>query len=427
MAKKVLIVTYYWPPAGGPGVQRWLMFVKYLREFGIQPVVYIPENPNYPILDETLVNEIPEGIRYYKNKIKEPYYMAKMLSDKKTKKISSGIIDTSGQSFIEKVMLWVRGNFFIPDARKNWVQPSISYLSQVLSKEEIDTVVTTGPPHSLHLIGLGLKEKHSIFWLADFRDPWTSIGYHKKLRLTTSSEQKHKDLEHLVLNSADKLVVTSDTTKQEFHRITNKPIEVITNGFDTDYQGGTHLDEKFSIAHIGSLLSGRNPKNLWKVLSELATENEIFRSVLQLNFIGVVSKDVIDSLYHYELAPYMQLNGYVSHAQALRYQRSAQILLMVEIDADETKGIVPGKLFEYMAAKRPILAVGPKGWDAAKIINETRTGTTFNYSDHLELKLLVKEWFAKYQKGKLEVNDGNIEQYSRRELSRKMAQQLLWE
>ena len=403
------------------------MFVKYLRDFGVQPVVYIPEHPNYPILDESLVNEIPEGVSYYKNRIREPYFLAKMLSAKKTKRISSGIIETKRQSVIEKAMLWVRGNYFIPDARKNWVQPSIAYLSQVLSKEDIDTVVTTGPPHSLHLIGLGLKNQHGIHWLADFRDPWTSIGYHKKLRLTKSSQAKHKELERLVLNSADQLIVTSKTTKSEFQGITDRPIEVITNGYDTDYKGGAHLDEKFTFAHIGSLLSGRNPKNLWKVLSELATENEVFRSVLQLNFIGVVSKEVMDSLYHYELAPYVKLKGYVSHAQALREQRSSQVLLLVEIDTDETKGIVPGKLFEYMAAKRPILAIGPEGWDAAGIIDETRTGRTFNYSHHLELKQLVIAWFEQYQKRELKVVEANIEQYSRKELTRKLTQYLLWE
>ncbi|MBT8185240.1 MAG: glycosyltransferase [Eudoraea sp.] len=403
------------------------MFVKYLRDFGIQPVVYIPENPTYPILDETLVKEIPDGIRFYKNRIKEPYYIARMLSRQNTKRISSGIIARERQSLLEKAMLWVRGNFFIPDARKNWVQPSITYLSQVLSKEDIDTIITTGPPHSMHLIGLGLKKQGDIYWMADFRDPWTSIGYHKNLRLTKSSKEKHRELERLVLNSADKVVVTSNTTKKEFLGITERPVEVITNGFDTDYTGGAHLDDKFTIAHIGSLLSGRNPNNLWKVLSELATENELFRSVLQLDFIGVVSKEVMDSLYHFELAPYVKLKGYISHAQALRKQRSSQILLLVEIDAVETRGIVPGKLFEYMAARRPILAVGPKGWDAASIINETHTGTTFSYSDHMDLKQQLTTWFGEFQKGNLKVSEGNIDQYSRRELTRKLAQHLIWE
>ncbi|MEX0288715.1 MAG: glycosyltransferase family 4 protein [Flavobacteriaceae bacterium] len=427
MARKVLIIAYYWPPAGGPGVQRWLKFVKYLREFGIKPVVYIPKNPNYPIVDETLVDEIPEGIKYYENEIKEPYYLAKLLSGKKARRISSGIIETEQSSWLEKTMLWIRGNFFIPDARKYWIEPSIRYLTAVISKEEIETIISTGPPHSMHLIGLGLRERHNIPWIADFRDPWTSIGYHKKLRLSKNSQQKHKELEHRVLNSADKILVTSNTTKKEFQLISKKPIEVITNGYDTDYLGGANLDDKFTISHIGSLLSGRDPQNLWKVLSQLAAENEIFRSSLQLEFIGVVSKEVMNSLYRYELAPYIKLKGYVSHAQALRRQRGSQVLLLVEIDSKETRGIVPGKLFEYMAARRPILALGPSGWDAGKIIEETNTGAVFNYEAKGDLKALILKWFKRFQQGNLYMEEADIKQYSRRELTRKLAEHLQWE
>ena len=256
--KKVLIITYYWPPAGGPGVQRWLKFVKYLQDFNIEPVVYIPENPNYPIIDEAFVNEIPKGIKIYKHPIFEPYKLASIFFSKKTKRISSGIIQTKNQSSLEKIMLWVRGNLFIPDARKYWVNPSVDYLSGLIQKESIDTIITTGPPHSVHLIGLKLKEKLNVKWISDFRDPWTSIGYHKKLKLTKASQRKHKKLESKVLKAADKVIVTSTTTKNEFKKITDQPIMVITNGFDSDYDGNDRLDVKFSIAHIGSLLTGRN-------------------------------------------------------------------------------------------------------------------------------------------------------------------------
>lgn len=423
----MLIITYYWPPAGGPGVQRWLKFVKYLREFDIDPVVYYPENPHYSITDTSLIPEIPEGITYITQKIREPYRWAGWFSKTDTKRISSGIIKTEKQSLREKLLLWIRGNFFIPDARKSWVTPSITFLSDYIGKEEIETVITTGPPHSMHLIGLGLKEQHKLKWLVDFRDPWTSIGYHKKLKLTKAAHQKHKELENLVLNEADRIIVTSGTTKEEFQKLTQKPVVVITNGYDSDYAGNANLDDKFTIAHIGSLLTGRNPKNLWKALSDLAAENEIFRAVLQLEFIGVVSKEVMDSLYRYELGPYLKLTGYVSHAQALRRQQRSQVLLLAEIDSEESRGIVPGKLFEYMAAKRPILAVGPKGWDAAKIIKETQTGQVFDYTAHSEIKKVLLNWFKRFQEGKLAPDEGNIEQYSRRELTRALATQLKWE
>jgi len=180
--KKLLIITYYWPPAGGPGVQRWLKFVKYLPDFGIQPFVYVPENPTYPIVDEGLVKDVSVKAIILKNTIFEPYQLAGFVSKKETKKISSGIIPaTKKQTFIEKMMLWVRGNLFIPDARKYWVNPSVKYLKKYIQENNIDTIVTSGPPHSLHLIGLQLKEDLGVSWLADFRDPWTTIGYHKAL------------------------------------------------------------------------------------------------------------------------------------------------------------------------------------------------------------------------------------------------------
>jgi hypothetical protein len=325
--RKVLVITYYWPPAGGPGVQRWLKFVKYLSDYGIVPVVYIPENPNYPIRDNSLIDEVPEGIKIYRYPIKEPYRLASIVSSNKTKRISSGIIKTNNQSLLEKAMLWVRGNFFIPDARKNWVKPSINFLSEIISSEAIDTIITTGPPHSVHLIGQGLKQRHQLRWISDFRDPWTSIGYHKKLKLTRSAKEKHKQLERQVLNEADAIIVTSKTTKKEFQGLTRVPIHIITNGYDLKVNESTALDTKFTISHIGSLLSGRNPANLWTVLSQLTQENEAFRNKFELHLTGVVSQDVLDNIYGHGLQPYVHLVAYLTHDEAIKRQRESQVLL----------------------------------------------------------------------------------------------------
>lgn len=422
--KKVLIITYYWPPAGGPGVQRWLKFVKYLRDFGVEPILYVPENPNYPIVDEGLVNEIPKGIKIYKQPIFEPYAFASFLSSKKTKRISSGIIQTKNQSVLEKSLLWIRGNLFIPDARKYWVKPSVKFLSELIEKEKISTIITTGPPHSVHLIGYQLKQKLAVTWLADFRDPWTSIGYHKKLKLTNNSKNIHKKLEALVLNAADKIIVTSATTKSEFEAITQKPITIITNGFDSDYDGNAILDTQFTISHIGSLLTGRNPENLWKVIATLIKENVAFKEAFQLKLIGVVSDDVLQSIYSYGLTAYVELTAYVSHSEALQLQQKSQILLLAEIDSEETKGIIPGKLFEYMAAKRPILAIGPQNWDVENIISDTNSGKTFRYSEEKELKKILLLWFDSYKKQSLAVSANMIEQYSRKALTKKLVNEL---
>ncbi len=389
--KKVLIVTYYWPPAGGPGVQRWLKFVTYLPQFGVTPVLYIPENPHYPLTDESLQEEVPP-----KKNI----------------------------SLAEKILLYIRGNLFIPDARINWVKPSVQYVSQILQEENIDTIVTTGPPHSMHLIGCELQRRVGVKWIADFRDPWTSIGYHKELRLGKRAQRKHKRLEKLVVTAADTIIVTSNTTKKEFQELTTKPIKVITNGYDDDYKGDATLDTDFTISHIGSLLSERNPEVLWKTLAELIKEHPTFKDHFKLQLIGVVSQEIITSLQQHGLTDYVTLYGYLTHAEAVQYQRRSQVLVLLEIDSDETKGIIPGKLFEYMAARRPIIAIGPKDWEVNDIVRNTETGVVFNYDDHSKLKSTLLRIFKEYREGKITLKAKDITEYSRKELTRELATHL---
>jgi len=420
--KKVLIVTYYWPPAGGPGVQRWLKFVKYLPEFGVEPIVYIPENPTYPLQDPKLLDEVPQGVTVLKKKITEPYAWASVFSKNKTKKISSGIIpNKKKQSFLERLMLWTRGNLFIPDARVLWVKPSVAYLQRYIKENGIDTVITTGPPHSLHLIGMHLKEKTGIRWVADFRDPWTTIGYHKALKLSDYAAQKHKDLERKVMQEADFLLVTSQTTQKEFEAITSKPIHVITNGYDVENVNRLPLDEKFSLAHIGSFLSERNPRILWKALSELIKEEPGFKEHFELKLIGATSQEVLETIEEFRLSPYVNNLGYVSHQEAVQQQRSSQVLLLVEIDSEETKSIIPGKLFEYMVSERPILAIGPEDADFAGIIKQTNTGVFALYDNKDLVKETLLSYYRLYLTQNLKVYPVGLQQYSRRNLTKQLA------
>lgn len=420
--KKLLIITYYWPPAGGPGVQRWLKFVKYLPDFNIQPIVYIPENPTYPIIDEGLVKEVSDRAIILKNKIREPYGFASFFSKNKTKKISSGIIPTQKkQSFIEKTLLWVRGNLFIPDARVLWVSPSVRYLRKYIQENKIETIVTSGPPHSLHLIGLQLKKDLGITWLADFRDPWTTIGYHKSLKLSAYARRKHKTLESQVLNAADTIIVTSNTTKAEFEVLTSKPIEVITNGYDLEQVAKQPLDNKFTLAHIGSFLSDRNPRILWEALQELVTENSDFKNDVELKLMGATSQEVLDTIAEYNLSNYLVNLGYVSHEEAVAHQRKSQVLLLIEIDSADTKSIIPGKLFEYMVSERPIIAIGPKGSDFAEIITTTNTGVFFTYDEKESLKALLIKYYKEYQAQSLKVHAVGLQQYSRKCLTEKLS------
>jgi glycosyltransferase involved in cell wall biosynthesis len=420
--KKTLIISYYWPPAGGPGVQRWLKFVKYLPDFGIEPHVYVPKNPTYPLLDEKLVADVSDKAIIIKKPIFEPYGLAGIFSKNKTKKISSGIIpNKKKQSWVEKMLIWVRGNLFIPDARLFWIRPSVQFLSKYIQEHQIETVITTGPPHSLHLIGMELKNRHKINWITDFRDPWTTIGYHDKLQLSDWAAKKHKQLEKQVLNSCDQIIVTSPTTKTEFEALTSKPISVITNGYDVEQITKKPLDEKFTLAHIGSFLSERNPRILWKALAELVKENKAFSEKLELKLIGAVSDSVLETIKEFKLDGFVNHLGYVSHEVALQEQRCSQVLLLIEIDSEQTNCIIPGKLFEYLVSERPILAIGPEKADFASIIKETNTGTFFTYEDKDVLKTQILQYFEAFQLQSLQVHAIGLQKYSRRALTQELA------
>ncbi|HEX9981116.1 MAG TPA: glycosyltransferase family 4 protein [Flavobacterium sp.] len=423
--KKVLIITYYWPPAGGPGVQRWLKFVKYLPENGILPIIYIPENPAYPIIDEDLQKEVPEDVIIIRKPILEPYGLASIFSKRKLSKMSSGIIPSEKkQTFLDKTALWIRGNLFIPDARILWVRPSVKFLREYLQQNNIDTVITTGPPHSLHLIGLRLKEQIQVKWIADFRDPWTTIGYHKKLRLSLSAEKKHQAMERAVLNAADRIIVTSKSTKAEFEKLTSQPVDIVTNGYDIEVNEKPASDSRFSVAHIGSFLSGRNPEILWQALSELLIEMPGFADKFELKLIGTTGGEIIDAIERYKLEEYTTNIGYVSHKEAVFHQRNSQVLLLVEIDSAETVSIIPGKLFEYMASGRPVVAIGPEGSDFADIISDTGIGIFANYREKEKVKNALKDYFINYIEGNLMSVPVGIEKFSRRNLTRQLSELL---
>lgn len=421
MTKKALIITYYWTPSGGPGVQRWLKFVKYLPDFGIQPIVYVPENPTYPIIDKNLYLDIKQPL-VLKQPIREPYRLASIFSKKKTKSISSGIVPSKRkQSLLEKAMLYVRGNFFIPDARVLWVKPSVKYLENYIKENDIQTIITTGPPHSLHLIGLGLKEKIDLKWIADFRDPWTSIVYHKDLKLSENSKQKHIELERKVLNTADQIIVTSPSTKLEFSKKTKQPIEVITNGYDVEKIEKRPLDEKFTLAHIGSFLSERNPRILWKALKELIKENKEFKADFQLKLIGIVSDEVMDAIKEFGLETYVNKTNYLPHTESVAEQRTSQVLLLVESNSEETKAILPGKLYEYMASNRPILAIANDESDIRKIIEHSNTGVFCSYTEMGKVKETIEKYYGLYKENNLKTSPIGLQGFSRKNLTQRLS------
>ncbi|MBH1960258.1 MAG: glycosyl transferase family 1, partial [Flavobacteriia bacterium] len=421
--KKILIITYYWPPAGGPGVQRWLKFVKYLPEFGWKPTVFIPENPSYPIVDETLQSEVSNDLEIIRTKIWEPYQIAEFFG-KDNKKFKAGQFDVGkNQSWKSKLSIWVRGNFFIPDARVFWVKPSAKFLKEYLKENNFDAVVTTGPPHSVHLIGLELKKEFpNLKWIADFRDPWTEISYYKHLKLKKSSDRKHRELEQQVFRTADIILATSYTDAENFRKKSANAF-CVTNGFDGFENAlNTKKNTKFTLSYIGVLEQLRNPEILWSTLNQIIQENEEFKSDFELKFVGRVDDKILNEIENSKLKNSLNNVGYLSHLEANAEMQSSDVLLMTNFPDESSKGIIPGKIFEYLATGKPILSFGPKESDVKKILHETNAGKHFSYQDSAELKAFLISQYQNWKSGITSSKTKNIEQFSRRNLTEKLSE-----
>lgn len=428
---RVLIITYYWPPSGGAGVQRWLKFVKYFRSFGCEPIVYTPENPEIPVLDNSLEKDVPAGITILKQPVWEPYSVyKKFIGQKKDEKINAAFLtEKKKPGLAQRISVWVRGNFFIPDARKYWIKPSVHYLLKYLNDNPVDVIISTGPPHSMHLIAMQIKNKLGIPWLADFRDPWTNIDFYKDLMLTSLADKKHHRLEKKVLQTADAVVSVTQSMTNEFKLISgdnSNKFSTITNGFDDEdaFKGIITLDPKFSIAHIGTLVKTRNPLVLWKALSELVKENKTFAADLEIKLVGKFDLSVLESLQQHQLESYLHKIDYLPHNEVIKFQQQAQLLLLIINDTPNAKGILTGKFFEYLAAARPILCIGPTEGEAAVILNNAKAGTVVNYSDVVQMKTVLMDYYHQYKKGALSVNSSGIEQYSRKNLTKQLVEVL---
>ncbi len=428
MKKRALIITYYWPPSGGAGVQRWLKFVKYLPQFGWQPVVYVPENPEYPVIDHSLEKDVPDSAEIIKNKVWEPYELyKKFVGLKKDERINAAFLsERKKPKLSEQLAVWLRGNLFIPDARRFWIRPSIKFLLDYLRQNPVDVIISSGPPHSMHLIAKALKERLHLPWLADFRDPWTGIDFYQDLKLTPAADRKHKRLEKEVLKTADRVVVISEGMKKDFEQILPRDYEVITNGFDEEDMPSGQIvpDQKFSIAHIGTLAKSRNPLELWKALQELTAEDGDFKSQLAIKLVGKVDFHVMESIRVHGLEPYLHIIPYLAHDEVIEEQRRSQVLLLLINNTPNARMILTGKLFEYLSAHRPILCIGPKDGDAAKIIRETKTGNTAGFGETHAVKNVIREYFRKFQNGQLTSENKSINRFSRRALASDLSEVL---
>ncbi len=425
--KKVLIISYYWPPAGGIAVHRCLKFAKYLREFGWEPVICTADNPEYPVLDKGNFKDVPGGATILKTKIWEPYNLFKFITGKKKEeRIHNIFLEEEKPSFGHKLGIWIRGNIFIPDARKFWIRPSVKFLTTYLKETPVDVLFTNGPPQSTHMIAYGVKKKTGIPWLADFQDPWTQVDYFPQLMLNPISQKIHETKEQHVFRWADKVTICSDTWKRDLESIGANNVGVIVWGYDEDDFKNINvpLSQKFTLSHYGSLGPDRNAKILWKALSIIAAENEQFKNELEIELAGFVGHAIIDELESLGLKSNLRLFEHLSRKETLERMHRSQALMLILNNMPNVNGRLPGKLFEYLASRRPILVIGPEESDASKIVLGVNAGSTCGFHDLDATIKTVNEFYEKFKQGKLVSNQTDISQYSNRNLTKKLASYL---
>ena len=430
--KRVLIISYYWPPTGGSGVQRWVKFAKYLPSEGWQPVIYTPENPEQLAVDASLEAEIPSEAEVIKTPITEPYEIYKKVlrkSGHSKEAVEVNPVNAQNKSFLQKVAMWVRGNFFRPDPRCMWIGPSVRFLKKYLQEHPVDLIVSTGPPQSMHLIGHRLARETSLPWVADFRDPWTKIFYFKHLSMIRSTERWHKKMEKKVLDDASVVVAVSPLVQQEFQSMTQTPVELITNGFDEcdfasekchEAEGGP--DKEFCITHTGLFAADGNPTVLWEVLGEKYAADETFQKALRIKLIGKTDESILAALDQAGLQDAVEDMGYQPHTEAVAQQRKASLLILPLRKEPEYKAVLPGKLFEYLASWRPVLGIGQPDGAMSMILNTTKTGVVLDWEDKASIARYIDFCWERHLAGKLTVEDADISQFTRRNLTRRMAQ-----
>ena len=430
--KKVLIISYYWPPSGGSGVQRWLKFVKYFREFGIEPIVLTidPAFATFPNHDYSLLEEIPKGIEIHTTQASSPFELYKKVRKKDAPQ--AGFSGEKKTGLVDKAMRFIRGNFFIPDARIGWNKFALEKAKELIQLHNIDSIVTTSPPHSTQLIGLELKRMFNLHWLADLRDPWTEIYYNQELFRTSYAKKKDYNLEQSCLKNADKIVVVSEDIKRHFgakRKEILEKIHVIPNGFDeTDFNNnlcqknvtpisnsGNNLGYNSSnktISYVGNLGEQYPVDGFLEAFSEIVKKDNEWK----LYFVGNCHNGVKTLVEKLNLSKSVVFVPYVNHSEAIDFMIKARILLLIIPEIENNKGILTGKLFEYLATGNPILNIGPKDGDAATILKENAVSVTLNPEETKEIMDFILNSSPTNTPSNLSEH-----KFSRRNLTREMA------
>jgi glycosyltransferase involved in cell wall biosynthesis len=421
--KRVLVIAYYWPPSGGSGVQRWVKFVKYLPAEGWEPVVFAPLNADYPSLDPSFEAEVPSSVEVLRGRIWEPYAAYRKLLGGKGASTQVTEISSGKKTWKQKLSLWIRANLFVPDPRAGWVKPSVKTLKKYLAEHPVDAIVTTGPPHSVHLIGQRLHKALGTPWIPDFRDPWSRMYYLKYLPMTSYTWRKLRSQEQAVLDECSTVLACTPLVQEEFRTQTQTPVACITNGFDEeDFQGpAPEGDGLFNITHTGLFAADGNPLALWKELEKLAKTEPGFRQELRIRLVGKVDREVLDAIAAAGLSENVVLLGPLNHADAVREQRSATILLLPLRNDAQYAPILPGKLFEYLAARRPVLGIGQEEGAMANVLFSARAGITADWDNPAPMRAFLANAWRQHCEGGVPATTGDISPYTRRATTKALA------
>ncbi|GGZ30808.1 glycosyl transferase family 1 [Echinicola pacifica] len=421
--KKVLIITYYWPPSAGSGVQRWLKFTKFLPKFGWEPTIFTPENPDFNFTDESLLKDIAASTEVIRYPIWEPYNLFRFIKSKpKGQKVNPfSVVEKSHKSWFDRLSIWLRANLFIPDPRVFWVKPSVKFLEEYIKEHSIQAIITTSPPHSLHLIGRELKRKTGIPWIADFRDPWSGWGFYDSLPMSKKVKRQHQKLEKSVLQEASAVISVTPSFVREFTKNGGREVNLITNGFDKDdfAHDKSRISSQtpgFDLVHTGIINVFQNPIPLIQAFKK---EFYAYRDPVRFIFVGTVTETVEEYIAGDTwLQEHVKVTGYVSHEEVFSYYRQASMLALILPEGKHSAGNIPGKIFEYMSTGKQIIGLGNPQGDASALICQSQTGLVFSPEDEVGLRNYLRAGFS----GEARPNENiEIAQYSREYLTGKLA------
>jgi len=405
---KFLLITYYFGDDSDVGAQRWNKNLKYIQDLAWEPVVFTfkeQEEPKHTF-------EVISKPQLEPNKLYQSLF---------NKKVPSDILTNKKKRLWDKFLVFIRANFFIPDSRILYAYTSKKTLRKRLKEKDIDLIISTGPPHSMHLIAKQMSSEFNIPWIADFRDPWTGIEYFKKLPLLPFAKRMHQSLEQKILQSCNSLITVSDSWAEHLKELGAKNTSVIHNGFDTeDFSEIGSNPKRMSIAHFGTYPKSRNHIQLWEVFNDLA-QDENFKNALDLHFYGFTYDDFQAELAPYEFKKQVKQFSSIPHHEATHKMSEYRFLFLSLSDTTLSEGRIPLKFYEYLATGRKIIAIGKKDTDLSKLMNELHCGYYINYGEEDRLKKLLKEEFLDPEIQPEELSHQRME-YSKKEQAKKYVQ-----